>query len=118
MSETVRAGILSVPHEHVEAAMSLGMSRWTIMRRIVAPQAVRRMLPEALNQFVALFKATTFVSLIAVQNLMCKVSMITVYEMRPLPLYTGAALLFCAIIVIAAQLIQRLSDRWRQRGWA
>jgi polar amino acid transport system permease protein len=98
--------------------MSLGMSRWIIMRRIIAPQAIRRMLPEALNQFVSLFKATTFVSLIAVEDLMYKVSMITVDVMRPLPLYTGAALLLCAIIITAAQLIQHLSDRWRRRGWA
>jgi polar amino acid transport system permease protein len=118
MSETVRAGILSVPREHIEAGMSLGMSKWIVMRRIIAPQAIRRMLPEALNQFVSLFKATTFVSLIAVEDLMYKVSMITVHEMRPLPLYTGAALLYCAIIIVAAQLIQHLSDRWRRRGWA
>lgn len=118
MSETVRAGILSVPRGHVEAAVALGMSRWAVMRRIVAPQAIRRMLPEALNQYVSLFKATSFVSLIAVQDLMYQVSMITVHEMRPLPLYTGAALVYCAIIVAAAQLIQQLSNRWRQRGWA
>ena len=118
MSETVRAGILSVPRAHVEAGISLGMSRWTIMRRIVAPQAIRRMLPEGLNQYVSLFKATSFVSLIAVQDLMYQVSMITVQEMRPLPLYTGAALVYCAMIITAAQLIQHLSDRWRQRGWA
>ena len=118
MSETVRAGILSVPREHIEAGLSLGMSKWIIMRRIIAPQAIRRMLPEALNQFVSLFKATTFVSLIAVEDLMYKVSMITVHEMRPLPLYTGAALLYCAIIIAAAQLIQQLSDRWRRRGWS
>lgn len=118
MSETVRAGILSVPRAHVEAGMSLGMSRWTIMCRIVAPQAIRRMLPEGLNQYVSLFKATSFVSLIAVQDLMYQVSMITVQEMRPLPLYTGTALIYCAMIITAAQLIQHLSSRWRQRGWA
>src|SRR5712691_9206140 len=46
MSETVRAGILSIPVGHIEAAASLGMSRRAIMRRIIAPQAIRRMLPE------------------------------------------------------------------------
>lgn len=118
LSETVRAGILAIPRTHIEAAMALGMSRWMIMRRIIAPQAIRRMLPEALNQYVSLFKATSLVSLIAVEDLMYQVSMITVHEMRPLPLYTGAALLYCGIIIAAAQCIQHLSDRWRQRGWA
>jgi len=118
MSETVRAGILSVPKGHIEAAMSVGMTRRSIMWRIIAPQAIRRMLPEALNQFISLFKATSIVSLVTVEDLMYRVSMITVQEMRPLPLYTGAALIYCAIIISAAQLVQALSDRWRRRGWA
>ncbi|MFI4982364.1 MAG: amino acid ABC transporter permease, partial [Nevskiales bacterium] len=88
LSETVRAGFLSVPIGHTEAALSLGMSRLAIVRRVVVPQAMRRMLPEALNQFVSLFKATTIVSLVAVQDIMYRVAMINVQEMRPLPLYT------------------------------
>ena len=118
LSETVRAGIQSIPRGHVEAALSLGMSRFTILRRVVIPQAVRRMLPEALSQFVSLFKATSIVSLVAVPDIMYQVSMINVDQMRPLPLYTGAALLFCLVIISATQSINVLSDRWRKRGWA
>jgi polar amino acid transport system permease protein len=118
MSETVRAGLLSVPRGQVEAALSVGMTDMRALWRIVIPQAVRRMLPEALNQFVSLFKATSIVSLIAVPDIMYRVSMINVQEMRPLPLYTGAALLYCAVVISASQLIQHLSDRWRRRGWA
>jgi polar amino acid transport system permease protein len=115
MSETVRGGLLSIPRGHVEAAMSIGMSGWTILWRIMLPQAIRRMLPEALNQFVSLFKATSIVSLIAVQDIMYRVSMINVQEMRPLPLYTGAALLYCAVVIAASQAIQHLSAR--RQSW-
>jgi polar amino acid transport system permease protein len=118
MAETVRAGLLSVPRGHREAALALGLSRFDIMRRIVLPQALRRMLPDALNQYVSLFKATSIVSLIAVEDIMYHVAMINVEEMRPLPLYTGAALLYCAIVIAASQTIQALTRRWRQRGWA
>jgi polar amino acid transport system permease protein len=118
MSETVRTGLLSVPRGQTEAAMALGMPRRTILRRIVLPQGLRRMLPDALNQYVSLFKATSIVSLISVDDIMYRVSMINVEEMRPLPLYTGAALLYCAIIIAASQTIQALTNRWRQRGWA
>jgi polar amino acid transport system permease protein len=76
------------------------------------------MLPEALSQFVSLFKATSIVSLVAVPDIMYQVSMINVDQMRPLPLYTGAALLFCFVIISATQSINILSDRWRKRGWA
>jgi polar amino acid transport system permease protein len=118
MSETVRTGLLAVPKGHREAALALGMSRFDILRRIVLPQAVRRMLPDALNQFVSLFKATSIVSLISVEDIMYRVSMINLEEMRPLPLYTGAAILYCVIIIAASQTIQALTKRWRQRGWA
>ena len=57
-TETFRAGILSVPKGHIEAARALGMSRALVLRRVVLPQAVRHMLPEAMNQLVSLFKAT------------------------------------------------------------
>src|SRR5258708_35273179 len=94
------------------------MSGFTALRRIVLPQAVRRMLPEAVNQLVSLFKSTTIVSLIAVQDIMYQVSMISVAEMRPVPLYTGAAWLYCIGIILPPQLFQRLTQAWRRRAWA
>ena len=118
LSETVRAGLRSVSYGQTESALSLGMSGFTALRRIVLPQAVRRMLPEAVNQLVSLFKSTTIVSLIAVQDIMYQVSMISVAEMRPVPLYTGAALLYCIVVILATQVFQRLTERWRRRGWA
>ena len=91
-AETFRAGIQSIPAGHLEAGRACGMSERLILWRIILPQVVRRMLPEAINLFVSLFKATTIVSLIAVPDLMYQVSMVMQQEMRPLPLYTGAAL--------------------------
>jgi polar amino acid transport system permease protein len=118
LSETLRAGIQSIPRGHVEAGLALGMREHKILYRIVLPQALRRMLPETLSQLVSLFKATSIVSLVAVPDLIYQVSMVNVDQMRPLPLYTGAALLFCLVIISATQMIQILSDRWRRRGWA
>ncbi|WMT79610.1 amino acid ABC transporter permease [Bradyrhizobium sp. Ash2021] len=118
MSETVRAGLRSISSGQTEAALSLGMSRFTMLRRIMLPQAVRRMLPEAINSLVSLFKSTTIVSLITVQDIMYQVSMVSVAEMRPVPLYTGAALLYCAVIILATQVLQQLTEKWRGRGWA
>jgi len=53
-----------------------------------------------------------------VQDIMYQVSMISVAEMRPIPLYTGAAVLYCAVIILATQLFQALTERWRRRGWS
>lgn len=117
-AETFRAGIQAVPAGHVEAARACGMADGLILRRIVLPQVVRRMLPEAVNQFVSMFKATTIVSLIAVPDLMYQVSMVIATEMRPLPLYTGAALTYFAVIYAAATAVRFLSERWRNKIYA
>jgi polar amino acid transport system permease protein len=117
-AETFRAGIQSIPLGHIEAGRSCGMPEFLILRRIVLPQVVRRMLPEAINNFVSLFKATTIVSLIAVPDLMYQVTMVIQQEMKPLPLYTSAALTYFAVIYVVAGLVRLASERWRNRIYA
>lgn len=117
-AETFRAGIEAIPLAHVEAGRSLGMPEWLVFRRIVLPQVVRRMLPESVNQFISLFKATTIVSLIAVPDLMYDVTMITQQEMRPLPLYTGAALAYFVVVLAGSSALRALSERWRAKIYA
>ena len=118
MVETFRAGVQSIPRGHADAGRALGMSNALIMRRLILPQALRRVLPELLNQMVSLFKATTLVSLVAVPDLLYNVVIVTQEEMRPLPLYTYAALVYCTIITTASALVRRFTDGWRTRGWA
>ena len=114
-TETFRAGILAVPKGHLEAARSLGMSRTLALRRIVLPQAVRHMLPEAMNQLVSLFKATTLVSLIAVPDLLYQVSLVSMSTGKALPLYSGAAIIYFLLIFTFSTLAQRFSDPWREK---
>ena len=114
LAETIRAGFLAIPKGNLEAARSVGMSEFQILRRITLPQVGRRMLPEAMNNFVSLFKATTIVSLIAVPDMMYRVTMVTQQEMQPLPLYTGAALTYFVIIFVVASLARWASERWRR----
>ncbi len=115
-TKTFRAGIQSVPRGHVEAARSLGMSGALTLRWVILPQAVRRILPEALNQFISLLKSTTLVSLIAVPDLMYQVSMITQEQMRPMPLYSGAAIIYFVVILALSSLVRRVSENWRAVG--
>lgn len=114
LAETFRAGFLAIPAGNIEAGRALGMSEFQILRRISLPQVVRRMLPEGMNNFVSLFKATTIVSLIAVPDMMYRVSMVTQQEMQPLPLYTGAALTYFLIIFAVASLGRIGAERWRR----
>jgi polar amino acid transport system permease protein len=64
MAEVYRAGIESIPGGQMEAARSLGMNHNQAMRQIIVPQAVRRVIPPLLNDFIALMKDTSLVSFI------------------------------------------------------
>ncbi|MEP6789853.1 MAG: amino acid ABC transporter permease [Ramlibacter sp.] len=68
-SESFRAGINSIRKGQVEAGRALGMNSWQVARKVVLPQAVRRVLPVLANTWVSLFKDTSLVSVIAVAEL-------------------------------------------------
>lgn len=68
-AENYRAGLLAIPRGQMEAALSLGMSTWTALRRVIVPQAIRIVIPPVTNDFIALFKDTSVVSMISVIEL-------------------------------------------------
>ena len=64
MAEVYRAGIEAVPAGQMEAARSIGMSHGQAMRNVIVPQAIRKVFPPLLNDFIALMKDTTLVGVI------------------------------------------------------
>jgi polar amino acid transport system substrate-binding protein len=68
-AENYRAGLLAIPRGQMEAALALGMSTRTALRRVIIPQAVRIVIPPVTNDFIALFKDTSVCSMIAVVEL-------------------------------------------------
>lgn len=68
-AEIYRAGLLSIPKGQEEAARSLGMTGWQTHRFVLIPQAIRTILPPSTNDFIALFKDTSLVSIITVMEL-------------------------------------------------
>ena len=68
-AENYRAGFLAVPKGQLEAAMALGMNRWQTLREIVFPQAFRIVIPPVTNDFIALFKDSSVVSVITLVEL-------------------------------------------------
>jgi polar amino acid transport system permease protein len=69
VSEIIRAGIQSIPPGQMEAARSLGMTYWQAMRYVVLPQAVRNVLPPLGNEFIAIVKDSSLVSVLGVQDI-------------------------------------------------
>ena len=68
-AENYRAGIQAIPHGQTEAALALGMTRWQSLQHVVLPQAVRVVIPPVTNDFIAMFKDSSIVSVITMVEL-------------------------------------------------
>ncbi|MBI3416502.1 MAG: ABC transporter permease subunit [Verrucomicrobia bacterium] len=68
-AENYRAGIQAIPHGQMEAALALGMTQWQALRHIILPQAFRIIIPPVNNDFIALFKDSSLVSVITMVEL-------------------------------------------------
>jgi polar amino acid transport system permease protein len=112
MTEIVRAGILSVENGQTEAAKSLGMTYLKLMRRIVLPQAVRVILPPLGNEFNAMLKNTTLVSVIGVPELLLATQMVTSATFRVFELYTVVALYYLTLTTLWGFVQQAIERRY------
>ena len=113
-AEIYRAGINAVPRGQWEAAASLGMTPLATFRRIVLPQAVRTILPPMTNDFVALFKDTSLVSIIAVNELTKEYQTLTKTSLQYLELGLATAALYLIMSVPLGYLSHYLERRWSQ----
>src|SRR5205823_89326 len=87
-SEIVRGGIISIDVGQVEAAKALGMTRYQLMKRVVLPQAFRRMVPPLMSQSIMQLKNTSLLSVLAVPDLLYQGQVIAHDTYRPLEVYT------------------------------
>jgi polar amino acid transport system substrate-binding protein len=111
-AEIYRAGISSIPAGQWEAAASLGMSRWLTFRRIILPQAVRVILPPTTNDFVALFKDTSIVSIVAVEELTKQYQILAKSSLKYLEIGLATATLYLLMSVPLGFLSRYLEKRW------
>ena len=93
-ADIVRGGIQSIEKGQWEAAKSIGMGYLNVMRRIVLPQALRRMIPPFTSRIVEAVKATSLASTIAVAELLYEGQVLANTVYRPFELYTAVAVLY------------------------
>jgi polar amino acid transport system substrate-binding protein len=109
-SENYRAGIQSIPKGQTEAAQALGMSRWQSLRHIVLPQALRVVIPPVTNDFIAMFKDSSIVSVITM------VELTKVYGMLAMSTYDYIGLgLMTAAIYFALSYPASVFADWLER---
>jgi polar amino acid transport system permease protein len=94
VSEIVRGAIQSIDRGQMEAARSLGMPYSMAMRQIVVPQAIVRMIPPLGNEFVALIKNSSLVSLLTIADVMHEGQKIISVSYRSLEVYLAVALVY------------------------
>jgi polar amino acid transport system permease protein len=100
MGEIIRAGILSIDRGQTEAAKSLGMTPTKLMRRVILPQAARIIIPPLGNDFNAMLKNTTLLSVIGVPELLLATQMITSATFRVFELYAVVAIYYLSLTTL------------------
>jgi polar amino acid transport system permease protein len=100
-----------VPKGQWEAGKSIGLTPWQVMRFVVLPQAIRRILPALGNQFVYVLKMSSLISVIGYQELTRRANELTLVEYRPLEIYTVLVLEYLVLILIVSWLVRRLEKR-------
>jgi polar amino acid transport system permease protein len=117
VSEVYRAGIESIHPSQEAAARSLGLSRWQTLRRVILPQAVRRVIPPLLNDFIGLQKDTALVSTVGAIEAFQQATIDTDATFN-FTAYLAAAVLFVAITIPLARFTDWLVARDRRRRQA
>lgn len=110
-AEIFRGGIISIEQGQWDAARALGLRPWPMMRRVILPQAIRRMIPPFVNQSITQLKNTSLVSVIAVPDLLYNGGLITAATYRPLEVYTVVALVYFAMLFPSTLLAQAYERR-------
>ncbi len=115
LAEVFRAGILAVDPGQTEAAQALGLSRWQRFRLVVAPQAFRTILPPWGNDFVAMLKDSSLVSVLGVTDVTQLGKVAAAGNFRYFETYNMVALIYLTLTVTLSLLLRRLEQHLRAR---
>ena len=111
MAELIRSGINAVDKGQMEAARSLGMSKWQAMRTVVFPQAVKNILPAIGNECIALLKETSVAGYVTVTDLTRAANLIRTNSGDALNPLVLLALVYLALVVLMTWLLSKLERR-------
>jgi polar amino acid transport system permease protein len=111
VSEIVRGAIQSIDRDQTLAAQSLGMTDRQVMRFVVLPQALVRMIPPLGNEFIALIKNSALVSLLTIPDLMHEGQKIIAVSYRSLEVYLAVAAVYLVLTGSTAWALRRIEHR-------
>lgn len=112
-AESFRAGLESVHSGQIEAARSLGLSRWQTIRKIILPQAVPVVIPPLTGNLVAMLKDTAVASVVAAPELLKRARELYTSKTNPTPL-VAAALIYLVVLIPLVRAVNMLENRLKK----
>lgn len=111
-TEILHGAMKAVPAGEIEAAKALGMSRWTLLRRIVLPSAFRRSLPAYGNEVVLMLHGTSLASIVTIADLTGAAREVNSTYYLPFEAFITAALFYLVITFVLVALFRAAERRW------
>ncbi|MCF4097604.1 amino acid ABC transporter permease [Maritalea mediterranea] len=111
MAEIFRAGIQSVPKGQLEAAQALGLSKWHTARLVILPQAIRVITPALGNEFIAMLKDTSLLSVLSVRDITQRMREFQASSFLPFAPFNTAAILYVVLTLAIASALSSLERR-------
>ena len=115
MAEIFRAGIEAIPRGQIEAARSVGLSRWQTARHIILPQAIRIVIPPLGNEFIAMLKDTSLLSILSVRDLTQRTREFQSSSFLPFAPFNTAAIVYVVLTLAASSLLKYAERRTERR---
>lgn len=115
MGEIFRAGIQAVPKGQMEAALALGMTRGQAIRKVILPQTFKIILPPVGNEFIALLKDSSLVSILAVSDLLRRGREFASTTFRYFEAYTIVALVYLIFTLFFSKLVAIMENKLERR---
>lgn len=110
-AEIFRAGIQSIPKGQTEASLTLGLTKFQIIKRIIMPQATKLIVTPLSGRYVETIKLTSLASVIAVDKLLHSGQNLISVSFRPLEVYTIIAIIYLIIIIPLTLVLRRFEKR-------
>ena len=114
VAEIFRAGILAVDSGQMEAARSLGLSKWKGLKLVVLPQAIKNVLPALANELVTMVKESSICSVLGMTELIWGAKTVATTTYKTLSPYVLAAIVYFAINFPASKIIEAIERRMRR----
>lgn len=112
LAEIFRSGINAIPAGQIEAAASVGLSRWQTARLVILPQAFRIVIPPLGNELIAILKDTSLLSILSIRDITQRMREFQSASFLPFAPYNSAAILYIFLTLAAASLVSLVEKKY------